>query len=70
MINKIYRKSQLTGNTNSMELALSEHDIKIRNCKTDDALRNEFQFLSFVERKFLLTGITLEEDIEKINNNK
>ena len=60
MINKIYRKSQLTGNTNSMELALSEHDIKIRNCKTDDALRNEFQFLSFVERKFLLTGITLE----------
>ena len=70
MINKIYRKSQLTGNTNSMELALSEHDIKIRNCKTDDALRNEFQFLSFVERKFLLTGITLEEDIEKINTNK
>ena len=70
MIKKIYRKSQLTGNTISMELALSEHDIKIRNCKTDDALRNEFQFLSFVERKFLLTGITLEEDIEKINNNK
>jgi len=70
MINKIHRKSQLTGNTNSMELALSEHDIKIRNCKTDDDLRNEFQFLSFVERKFLLTGITLEEDIEKINNNK
>ena len=70
MINNIYRKSQLTGNTNSMELALSEFDIKIRNCKTDNDLKNEFQFLSFVERRFLLTGITLEEDIENLNNHK
>ena len=33
-------------------------------------LKNEFQFLSFVERRFLLTGITLEEDIENLNNHK
>ena len=70
MLNKIYRKSDLTGNINSMELPLSNFQIDMSNCKTDDDLRNEFQFLNFVERKFLLTGITLEEDIEKINNNK
>ncbi len=63
MLHKIYRKSKLTGNINSMELPLSNFQIDMRQCKTDDDLRNEFQFLNFSERQFLLTGITLKEQI-------
>jgi hypothetical protein len=64
MLHKIYRKSKLTGNINSMELPLSNFQIDMTNCKTDDALRNEFQFLNYSERQFLLTGITLQEQKE------
>jgi len=64
--NMISRKSDLTGNINSMELPLSNFQIDMRQCKTDDDLRNEFQFLNFSERQFLLTGITLKEQL--LNN--
>ena len=64
MLHKIYRKSQLTGNINSMELPLSNFQIDMTNCKTDDELKNEFQFLNFSERQFLLTGITIKEQME------
>ena len=68
MLHKIYRKSKLTGNINSMELPLSNFQIDMTNCKTDDDLRSEFQFLNYSERQFLLTGITMEEQ-KKFNNN-
>ena len=70
MLHKIYRKSKLTGNINSMELPLSNFQIDMRQCKTDDDLRNEFQFLNFSERQFLLTGITLDEDAHNRKLNK
>jgi len=70
MLHKIYRKSKLTGNINSMELPLSNFQIDIRQCKTDNHLRSEFQFLNFSERQFLLTGITLEEDVYNRKLNK
>ena len=70
MLHKIYRKSKLTGNINSMELPLSNFQIDMRQCKTDDDLRSEFQFLNFSERQFLLTGITLDEDINNRKLNK
>jgi len=70
MLHKIYRKSKLTGNINSMELPLSNFQIDMRQWKTDDDLRNEFQFLNFSERQFLLTGITLDEDIHNRKLNK
>ena len=62
--NMISRKSDLTGNINSMELPLSNFQIDMTNCKTDDDLRSEFQFLNYSERQFLLTGITLKEQQE------
>jgi hypothetical protein len=52
MLHKIYRKSKLTGNINSMELPLSNFQIDMRQCKTDDDLRNEFQFLNLVKDNF------------------
>jgi len=64
MFYKVYRKSQLTGNINVMELPISDEDIKLRKCKTDSDLRCEFQFLNFSERQFLLSGITLDEMIK------
>jgi len=64
MFYKVFRKSQLTGNINVMELPISDEDIKIRKCKTDADLRCEFQFLNFSERQFLLSGITLDEMIK------
>ena len=64
MLHKIYRKSKLTGNINSMVLPLSNFQIDMTNCKTDDDLRSEFQFLNYSERQFLLTGITLKEQQE------
>ena len=64
MFYKVYRKSELTGNINVMELPISDEDIKIRKCKTDADLRCEFQFLNFSERQFLLHGITLNEMIK------
>ena len=67
MLHKIYRKSKLTGNINSMELPLSFVDIDRINDNSNIDLRSEFQFLNFSERQFLLTGITLDEDI---NNRK
>ena len=70
MLHKIYRKSKLTGNINSMELPLSNFQIDMRQCKTDDDLRSEFQFLNFSERQFLLTGITLDEDVHNRKLNK
>lgn len=70
MLHKIYRKSKLTGNINSMELPLSNFQIDMRQCKTDDDLRSEFQFLNFSERQFLLTGITLDEDAHNRKLNK
>ena len=70
MLHKIYRKSKLTGNINNMELPLSNFQIDISQCKTDDDLRSEFQFLNFSERQFLLTGITLEEDVYNRKLNK
>lgn len=63
MLNTIYRKSNLTGHINSMELPISDEDIKIRKCKTDADLKCEFQFLNFSERMFLLTGITMKEQL-------
>ena len=65
--NMISRKSDLTGNINTMELPLSFVDIDRINDNSNIDLRSEFQFLNFHERQFLLTGITLDEDI---NNRK
>lgn len=62
-LNMIYRKSNLTGNINSMELPLSFVDINRINDNPNIDLESEFQFLNFSERQFLLTGITLKEQI-------
>ena len=68
--NMISRKSDLTGNINTMELPLSFVDIDRINDNSNIDLRSEFQFLNFHERQFLLTGITLDEDAQnrKLNN--
>jgi hypothetical protein len=68
--NMISRKSDLTGNINTMELPLSFVDINRINNNSNIDLRSEFQFLNFSERQFLLTGITLDEDAHnrKLNN--
>lgn len=64
--NMISRKSDLTGNINSMELPLSFVDINRINDNPNVDLEREFQFLNFSERQFLLTGITLKEQL--LNN--
>jgi len=69
-LNMIYRKSNLTGNINSMELPLSFVDIDRINDNSNIDLRSEFQFLNFHERQFLLTGITLDEDKNNRKLNK
>jgi len=66
----ISRKSDLTGNINTMELPLSFVDIDRINDNSNIDLRSEFQFLNFHERQFLLTGITLDEDINNRKLNK
>jgi len=68
--NMISRKSDLTGNINTMELPLSFVDIDRINDNSNIDLRSEFQFLNFHERQFLLTGITLDEDINNRKLNK
>ena len=68
--NMISRKSDLTGNINTMELPLSFVDINRINTNSNIDLRSEFQFLNFSERQFLLTGITLEEDAYNRKLNK
>ena len=68
--NMISRKSDLTGNINTMELPLSFVDIDRINDNSNIDLRNEFQFLNFHERQFLLTGITLDEDKNNRKLNK
>ena len=68
--NMISRKSDLTGNINSMELPLSFVDINRINDNPNIDLRSEFQFLNFSERQFLLTGITLDVDIHNRKLNK
>jgi len=66
----ISRKSDLTGNINTMELPLSFVDIDRINDNSNIDLRSEFQFLNFHERQFLLTGITLDEDKNNRKLNK
>ena len=68
--NMISRKSDLTANINTMELPLSFVDIDRINDNSNIDLRSEFQFLNFHERQFLLTGITLDEDINNRKLNK
>mgnify|MGYP000982519599 FL=1 len=68
--NMISRKSDLTGNINTMELPLSFVDIDRINDNSNIDLRSEFQFLNFHERQFLLTGITLDEDKNNRKLNK
>ena len=65
-LNMIYRKSNLTGNINSMELPLSFVDINRINDNPNIDLESEFQFLNFSERQFLLTGSTIKEQL--LNN--
>ena len=68
--NMISRKSDLTGNINTMELPLSFVDIDRINDNSNIDLRSEFQFLNFHERQFLLKGVTLDEDVKnrKLNH--
>mgnify|MGYP000182558891 FL=1 len=68
--NMISRKSDLTGNINTMELPLSFVDIDRINDNSNIDLRSKFQFLNFHERQFLLTGITLDEDKNNRKLNK
>ena len=56
----VYMKSQLTGVKHSMDLDVTESQMK-RFMYGDGLIQNIFPNLSMVEREFLKSGITPEE---------
>lgn len=56
----ITRKSPISGNVNSMDLAIIQEQLD-RYVKNDELIQDIFPNLTPREREFLLTGITAEE---------
>lgn len=57
---KVTRKSTLTGNTNTLELAITEEQLALYEAG-GILLQNAFPHLSAPEREFIKSGITPQE---------